>query len=65
MEEQMTANQQSNFNSFKEHYAKYYDKYQELAQQTGYPAELIAAIHWRESSGDFSRNSADQKKVAQ
>ena len=56
MEEKMTANQESNFNSFKEHYAKYYDKYQELAQQTGYPAELIAAIHWRESSGDFSRN---------
>lgn len=56
MEEQMTPNQASNFNSFKEHYAKYYDRYQELAQQTGYPAELIAAIHWRESSGDFNRN---------
>ena len=56
IEEKMTANQESNFNSFKEHYAKYYDKYQELAQQTSYPAELIAAIHWRESSGDFNRN---------
>ena len=56
MEERMTANQETSFNEFKEHYAKYYDKYQELAQQTGYPAELIAAIHWRESSGDFNRN---------
>ena len=30
------------------------DKYQKVEDATGVPAELIAAIHWRESTGNFN-----------
>lgn len=40
---------------FQKHYAKNKQKYETVSQKTGVPPELIAAIHWRESSGDFSR----------
>ena len=64
IEESMTSSQESNFNAFKEHYAANYDKYQALAKSTGYPAELIAALHWRESSGDFSKNLQEGGSLA-
>ncbi|MCA1293762.1 C40 family peptidase [Paenibacillus sp. alder61] len=38
---------------FQQHYAKYKHKYEAVSKKTGIPPELIAAIHWREGSGNF------------
>ncbi|MCM3042830.1 NlpC/P60 family protein [Paenibacillus motobuensis] len=39
---------------FQAHYSKYKEKYETVSKKTGVPPELIAAIHWREGSGDFT-----------
>ncbi|MBQ4900164.1 C40 family peptidase [Paenibacillus sp. Marseille-P2973] len=39
---------------FKSHYSKFKERYEKVSVKTGVPPELIAAIHWREGSGDFS-----------
>lgn len=39
---------------FKSHYTKFKERYEKVSVKTGVPPELIAAIHWREGSGDFS-----------
>lgn len=38
---------------FKENYEQNKERYEKVAQATGIPAKLIAALHWRESSGNF------------
>ncbi len=48
------GNQENDLKKFKELFEENKDKYQKVADATGVPAELIAAIHWRESSGNFS-----------
>ncbi|MFD3260743.1 C40 family peptidase [Paenibacillus lentus] len=45
----------SSLEMFQKHYTKNKEKYERVSKKTGVPPELIAAIHWRESSGDFSR----------
>ena len=40
--------------SFQQNWEKNRARYQAVATKTGVPAELIAAIHWRESDGDFN-----------
>ncbi len=50
----LSAQQQSDMEAFKSNYQKNKDKYEKVAQATGMPPELIAAIHWREGSGDFT-----------
>lgn len=57
--ETLTSSQQSNLNQFKAHWEKNKSRYQYVAAKTGVPAELVAAIHWRESSGNFNRRQAD------
>ncbi len=39
---------------FTAHYEKHRARYEKVAAQTDIPAQLVAAIHWREGSGDFS-----------
>ncbi len=39
--------------AFKKHYEANKAKYESVAEQTNVPAPLIAALHWRESSGNF------------
>jgi lysozyme family protein len=39
--------------AFKKHYEANKSRYEAVADQTGVPAPLIAAIHWREGSGNF------------
>lgn len=39
---------------FTSHYLKFKERYEKVSVKTGVPPELIAAIHWREGSGDFS-----------
>ena len=64
-EENLSDTQKSALESFKENYANNKDKYEEVAKRTGVPAELIAAIHWRESSGDFTTYLHNGEKLGQ
>ncbi len=38
---------------FAEHWEKHHARYVPVADKTGVPAKLIAALHWRESNGNF------------
>jgi len=51
--EKLTAAQKNDLKSFYENWEKNKAKYQAVADKTGIPAELVAALHWRESTGDF------------
>lgn len=51
--ENMTDEQKAALEKFEENYEKNKDRYEAVAEKTGVPAELVAAIHWRESSGNF------------
>ena len=53
-ETNLTEEQQVEMDKFVENFNKNSEKYKEVEEVTGVPAELIAAIHWRESSGDFN-----------
>ena len=53
-ETNLTSNQQADLDKFKANYEANMDKYQKVEDATGVPAELIAAIHWRESTGNFN-----------
>lgn len=57
--DKLTPSQANSLNAFKTHWAKNKGRYQSIAQKTGVPAELIAAIHWRESSGNFNTRLHD------
>lgn len=57
--EKLSSRQQSELQMFKSHWAQNKSRYQSVASQTGVPAELIAAIHWREASGNFNRRLHD------
>ena len=52
-DEKMSAEQKAALEKFEENYEKNKDRYEAVAEKTGVPAELVAAIHWRESSGNF------------
>ncbi len=52
--ENLSSQQKADLESFKANFKKNKAKYDEVAKKTGMPAELIAALHWRESGGDFS-----------
>lgn len=41
--------------NFKEHWTEHKARYEAVAAEAGVPAELIAAIHWRECSGSFNK----------
>ncbi|MCD8024586.1 MAG: hypothetical protein LUE64_03535 [Candidatus Gastranaerophilales bacterium] len=57
--ENLTESQQSSVEAFKENWEANKSRYQSVAAQTGVPAELIAAIHWREASGSFNARLQD------
>ncbi len=57
--------QEEDMEAFKSNWEKNKDKYEEVAEATGMPAELIAAIHWREGSGDFSTYLHNGEKLGQ
>lgn len=52
--EKLTHEQAIDLERFKAHYQKNKAKYEAVSKQTGVPAELIAALHWRESNGNFN-----------
>lgn len=49
----LTASQQAELKAFQDNWVANKGRYQAVAAKTGVPAELIAAIHYRESSMDF------------
>ncbi len=53
-DENMTENQKSALEQFKNIFESNKEKYKAVEAKTGVPAELIAAIHWRESGGNFN-----------
>ncbi len=57
--ENLDSSQQSALEQFKSHYEQNKSRYQSVSQKTGIPAELIAAIHWREASGSFDARLHD------
>ena len=57
--ENLSARQQSELGQFKANWEQNKSRYQSVSAQTGVPAELIAAIHWREASGSFNARLHD------
>lgn len=45
---------ESSLTKFLDHYKRHKHRYEKVAKETGVPPELIAAIHWRESTGSFN-----------
>lgn len=52
--EDLTAEQKKDLEQFVKSWEKNKARYEEVAKKAGVPAKLIAALHWRESTGDFS-----------
>ena len=50
----LTEGQQYDVNKFLENWNKNKARYEAVSQATNMPPALIAALHWRESTGDFS-----------
>lgn len=49
----LSDSQKSALEKFKSNWEENKEKYEEVEEATGMPDELIAAIHWRESGGNF------------
>jgi lysozyme family protein len=49
----LTKSQQRDMKQFEANYAKHKADYEKVAAQSDLPPELIAALHWRESTGNF------------
>ncbi len=62
--ENLSARQQSELSQFKANWEQNKSRYQTVSSQTGVPAELIAAIHWREASGSFNARLHDGGSLA-
>jgi lysozyme family protein len=51
--EDLTPQQQKDLEKFVANWEENKARYEEVAKKAGVPAKLIAALHWRESTGDF------------
>lgn len=49
----LSREQANSVMNFRAHYKAHKGRYEKVAAKTGVPAKLIAALHWRESTGDF------------
>ncbi|MAA80375.1 MAG: hypothetical protein CL916_14060 [Deltaproteobacteria bacterium] len=50
----LTESQMRNVQLFQIHWEQHKNRYEQVANQTDMPPKLIAALHWRESSGNFN-----------
>lgn len=57
--------QENELEAFKKNWEENKDKYEAVEEATGMPAELVAAIHWRESSGNFNTYLHNGQKLGQ
>ncbi len=53
-EENMSDKQKAELEEFLSNYKENIERYKNMEKETGIPAELIAALHWRESNGNFN-----------
>lgn len=51
----LTGKQKADLEAFKKNYAANQGRYQAVANETNMPPELVAALHWREASGNFGK----------
>lgn len=61
----LSSMQEEDLERFKQNWEENKEKYEEVEKATGMPAELIAAIHWREGSGDFTTYLHNGEKLGQ
>lgn len=57
--------QEYSVNKFVENWENNHERYETIEAATGVPAELVAAIHWREASGNFNRCLHDGTKIGE
>lgn len=57
--------QKNELEAFKKNWNENKDKYEAVEEATGMPAELVAAIHWREGSGNFNTYLHNGQKLGQ
>ena len=57
--------QENELEAFKKNWEENKDKYEAVEEATGMPAELVAAIHWREGSGNFNTYLHNGQKLGQ
>lgn len=57
--------QENELEAFKKNWEENKDKYEAVEEATGMPAELVAAIHWREGSGNFDTYLHNGQKLGQ
>lgn len=50
---ELNATQKADLAKFQKNYAQNIDRYQAVSKEVNMPSEWIAAIHWRESTGNF------------
>ena len=55
----LSSCQMNSVSSFQQHFDRNRDRYDAVSVDTGVHADLIASIHWREGSGDFSSSIRD------
>lgn len=53
LSQKMTAAQRTDLAAFEANWKKNKARYEAVAAKAGVPAPLVAALHWRESTGDF------------
>lgn len=52
---ELSGTHQGELDGFMAHWKQHKARYEQVAAKVDLPAPLIAALHWRESSGDFTR----------
>ncbi len=61
----LTDEQKASLDSFLQNWAENKDIYEQVASKTNVPAELVAAIHWRESGGNFNAYLHNGTKIGE
>ena len=61
----LSDRQQAEMDAFLKNWEENQDKYLEVEERTGIKAELVAAIHWREGSGNFDTYLHNGEKLGQ
>jgi lysozyme family protein len=53
VKEKLSKSQEADVAAFKKNWDANHGRYETVANETGVPAPLVAALHWRESTGNF------------
>ena len=61
----LSEEQQASLESFIDNWHENRERYEQVSKQTNVPAQLIAAIHWRESGGNFGTYLHNGTKIGE